>query len=244
MFSNALWLLTTAFWVLMIIDCMSKEPERRTWIWILILLNYIGALVYFILRYLPRSNLALPRFLGRWTRRQELWNAEAEAKNIGKDHQFVRLGNILFEIGEGDRARTSYYQALEKNPQNLQALWGAASIEVEKKNLEAACKHLEALLALDPEYKFGEADLLYSRVLYMLQDLGRARDRLEQNARTWGNAEARLLLAEIYLQDGNNEGARQQLDKMLNGLRGSPRFHYQNNRHLVRKAERLLKKCS
>jgi hypothetical protein len=48
-----------AFWMLMIFDCARYEPDRQTWLWILLFINVPGAVIYFIARHLPRS-AALP----------------------------------------------------------------------------------------------------------------------------------------------------------------------------------------
>lgn len=81
----------TVFWVWMIYDCLQNERDRQTWLWILIFLNLIGALLYFITRWMPRTNVPTPSFAKRWTRRNALWQAEAEAKNIGK---LINISNL------------------------------------------------------------------------------------------------------------------------------------------------------
>jgi len=46
-------LLGTIFWIWMIIDCATKEPsgtDKIVWILIIVLTNFIGALIYFIFR--------------------------------------------------------------------------------------------------------------------------------------------------------------------------------------------------
>ncbi len=47
-------ILGTAFWIWMIIDCATKEPNDRTdkiiWIIIIVFTHWIGALIYFVVR--------------------------------------------------------------------------------------------------------------------------------------------------------------------------------------------------
>lgn len=44
----------TVFWILMIIECATKEPpygnEKLTWILIIIFTHWIGALIYYVVR--------------------------------------------------------------------------------------------------------------------------------------------------------------------------------------------------
>lgn len=238
---NFIWVLTTAFWILMIFDCAKNETDTRLWMWILILGNFAGAAVYFFLRYLPRLRVPLPRYFNRWTHQQELWNAEAAARNIGNDHQYVDLGNVLHKMGILDRAAEAYDRALEKNPANLQALWGAACVQVETNNYESGKQHLQAILKIDPDFKYGEASAALGHVLVSLQELDAAKAHLEQHVKRWSSPESRLIIAEIALQQNNVEEARNQLETMIINLRGGPQYHYRKHRHLVRKAESLLR---
>ncbi|MGK7875275.1 MAG: tetratricopeptide repeat protein [Xenococcaceae cyanobacterium] len=236
-----LWLLPTIFWMWMIYDCVRNDPEKNTWLWILIFLNVPGAVIYFLVRRLPLIDLPIPNYFNRWTRRREVWNAEAAAMNIGKAHQFVLLGNLLFELELFHRAADAYNTALEKEPNNIQALWGAASIDTKNQNFESAKRHLEKLLELEPESKYGEASLLYIKTLLSLQERDAARVQLEENIKSWAKPEAYLMMAEIQAEQGNIQEARSHLEIMLRKLRGSPQFHYRRNQHLVRKANKLLR---
>ncbi len=50
-----------AFWVWMLIDCLSNEPsegsDKVVWALVLILLPFIGALIYFFVRRPQRAEL-------------------------------------------------------------------------------------------------------------------------------------------------------------------------------------------
>jgi hypothetical protein len=240
--SLGLWvLLPSAFWMLMIFDCVRNEPDRQTWIYILIFLNVAGAIVYFFACWLPRSNVAAPSYFKRWSLRQPLWNAEAGVRNIGKAHQYVTLGNVLTEMGTFDKAVVAYQQALEKEPANVHALWGAAFIEMRNKQFAVAREHLQALLKLDSDYKCGEASLLYGKVLFELGDWEIAQSHLEKDIKHWSHPESSLLLATIQSKAGNTQDARNCLETMLAKVKASPIYHYRRHQHVVRKAEKMLK---
>lgn len=51
----------TAFWIWMLIDCAAHEPrgnDKIVWVLILIFLNVLGAILYFLIRRLPRHRQA------------------------------------------------------------------------------------------------------------------------------------------------------------------------------------------
>lgn len=238
---EALVMISSAFWMLMIFDCARNDPERNTWLWILIFLNFPGAVIYFLVRRLPQMNLPVPNYFKRWTLRDKLWTAEAGVRNIGKAHQYVALGNVLLEMGEYGKATDAYRQALEKEPKNTHALWGSAFIEMNNKEFAAAKDHLQTLLKLEPDYKCGEASLYYGKALFELPDWETAKVHLKQDIKYWSHPEASILLAVILTKEGDVQPARECLETMLAKVRSSPAYHYRRHQHLVRKAEKLLK---
>ncbi len=234
-------LIASGFWMLMIFDCVRNDPEKGTWLWILILLNIPGAVIYFLVRRLPYLHIPMPAQVKRWTYRSKLWDAEAAAKNIGNAHQFVALGNVLAESHQLDRALNAYDQALAKEPKNPHALWGTASIEMRRKRFADAKQRLETLLEEDLDYKFGEASLVYGTALYELEDWTAAKAHLQDDMKRWSHPEASLMLAKIQVQDGERDAAKENLEMMMFKLKASPRFHYRKKQHLFRQAQRMLK---
>ncbi|MBD2462757.1 tetratricopeptide repeat protein [Oscillatoria sp. FACHB-1407] len=232
----------TGFWMLMIFDCVRNDPERNTWLFVLIFLNIPGAILYFLVRRLPYLNVPIPPYFQRWSRRQDLWNAEAAVRNIGKAHQYVTLGNVLNEMQMLDKAAEAYQQALEKEPKNTHALWGLASIAMHHQQFAIARDHLQQLLALEPDYKFGEASLAYGKALFALEDWDTVEPHLEKDLKHWGHPEACIMLAKIQINRGEVDAARTALENMIFKLKSAPKFHYRQKRHLIGEAERLLKK--
>lgn len=49
----------TAFWIWMLVECLTKEPstgnEKIIWLLVIILLGWIGALIYFLVRRPQRA---------------------------------------------------------------------------------------------------------------------------------------------------------------------------------------------
>jgi hypothetical protein len=234
-------LLLPAFWMLMIFDCIRNERDRQTWLWLLIFLNVPGAAIYFFMRVLPRLDVPMPSFFKRWTLKQKLWNAEAAVRNIGKSHQHVALANLLLELREWEKARDHFQQALGKEPQNTDALWGISIIEMKQKQFVEAKAHLQTLLKKDPKARYGDASLEYGKTLYELQEWDAAIAHFKTDIREWSHPEASWMLAQIQVQQGQREEARDVLDKMLFKIKSSPTFHYKRHRAVIGKAERLFK---
>jgi tetratricopeptide (TPR) repeat protein len=236
-----LTLLGFGFWVWMIYDCATHDPDRHTWMWILFFLNIVGAILYFFARARYRMNLGLPSYFNPWLMRRKLWTAEAAAVNIGKAHQYAELGDILYDARKFDKAQEAYRTALEKEPTHIKALWGMASLEVNQKSYSNAKTHLQSLLQEKPDFNYGDALLLYGQVLVELEELEAAQIQLSEHIRSWGNPPGYLLLAQVYEKQGDRTAARELLEKMMIKVKGSPPYYYKRNRQYIYKAEKMLK---
>ncbi|MFK8183117.1 MAG: tetratricopeptide repeat protein [Phormidesmis sp.] len=241
-----LGLLGGAFWMWMLYDCLKSGRGAQQWLWILLFLNVIGALMYFVIEWLPKHPNFLTRFgnaSGFTTRkmRDQLWQAEADAKNIGNATQFVTLGNLLFDMRKTQQAAEAYGQALEKEPKNAKGLWGAAQAASNLKQYDEAKDYLARLLKTEPEYAYGEASLAYGEMLYRTDEKEAAADHLRQHLKNWSNPEGYLILASIQTEEKNYDAARESLETLIIKVKGFVPFQYRKNAHFIRQAERKLK---
>jgi len=242
---EAIWaspvaLIGTVFWLWMLIHCIRNDPERYIWLWVIIILNIFGALIYFIARWLPQTRLQPPKFLNRLTRGKELQRLQVAARQIGNSHQFVQLGDAQREMGQYEPAADSYFKALEKEPKNLQALWGLAQVEMHWKQFDKARPRLESVLAVDPQYKFGDVSLAYGRCLLELGEKDAAFEHLGEHLKRWKTPESQVVYGELLADRGDAVGARKILEGMILEVSGSPKFFKRQSARWVRKAKRIL----
>ncbi len=219
---SGMGLLYGAFWMWMLIHCILHEPDRFFWIWLLVVVPFPGPIVYAILRFFPQREFSAPRWLRAWMRGKELSRLEAAAGQIGNPYQFIQWGDALRETGRYSQANDAYRQALAKDPQSLQALWGAALVAVRQQRPEDVKALCGQILALDPQYKFGDVSLAYGRALKDLGEAAAVRQHLEQHVRRWRHPEAVYLLACQCRADGDPVAAREHLQAMLRDINGSP----------------------
>jgi hypothetical protein len=234
-------LLGAALWIWMLVHCARNDPERNLWLWILFIGNAPAAVIYFLVKWLPGARLSTGHsLLGRWAKSRQIPRLEAAARNIGNAHQYVELGEACRETGKTERAAECFQRALQKDPQHMPALWGAAQVEMQRQNFAAAKTHLEQILAKDGTYKFGDVSLAYCRTLVTLNQTDAAYERLEQHLKRWTHPEAYVLIATILVDRGEAEPARQHLESTLSDLQGGPAFFARQNRVWARKARKLL----
>jgi hypothetical protein len=229
------------FWMLTIFDCVRHEPKGSNWLWILIFLNFPGAVIYVVARKLPELDVSLPTFFKRWRMRSALHHAETGVYRVGNAEQYVALGNVLLEMGKYDRALESYHEASSRERSNPHALWGCAIVEIHQQQFDLAAKLLKALLRQEPNYKSGAASLLYGKVLYELALWDKAKQQLTRNLARWGDPESSLLLAKIAIQDRELVIARGYLEQTIARLTTSPLANRRQHQQLIDRAEQLLK---
>lgn len=239
-----LQLLYFGLMVWMLVECLRKDPDRYLWMWVILIFVPIGPLLYFFIRWLPHNELRAPRALRGWTRGKEINQLETAAAQIGNAYHHIQLGDALRETGKIERAAASYSQALAKEPSNPQALWGAALIDMRKKEYARACPRLEKLLEIDPQYKFGDVSLAYGRTLFELGRREEACAHLQKHISRWRHPEGLYLMAQLSAEQGKNEEARSHLQAMLLDINGSPRAIARKHGMWKSRARRMLRRLS
>tara|TARA_R110002111_G_scaffold168038_2_gene234000 strand:- start:122654 stop:123484 length:831 start_codon:yes stop_codon:yes gene_type:complete len=230
------------FLIWMIVDCIRKDPDRFLWFWIILIFQPFGAMIYFFVRWLPTNHVQLPEFARPFFRQRRLNELETAALQIGNAYQFVRWGDALKDSGVYQKSLAAYQQALAKEPDNLQALWGAAQIEMKLKQFEIAQIHSQKILEVDPEYKFGDVSLLYCKTLCELDTPEKAREQLVKHTKRWRQPEALFMRATLESGAGDHQAARTTLQSMLLDINGSPRGIARKFVRWKSKARRLLKR--
>jgi hypothetical protein len=199
------------------------------------------ALIYWLNRSSQYQSRKILNPLRRLQLQQELHRARIAAKYIGKAHQYLMLGNILLELGELDRAQLAYTKALNKEPKNSYALWGAALVASDQDRWAVASRHLELLLKIDRRHLQGDASLLYAKVLFNLEKWSIVRTHLNEDIYYWGHPESVVFLAKIEIQDGNIGAAKKLLEDMLFKLNSSPAYHARRYQLVAREAKSILR---
>jgi hypothetical protein len=163
------------------------------------------------------------------TRAGEIARAEADAHNIGNPHHFIKLGELLLETGNYPKAGAAFNKALEREPDDIQALWGAAQVDAMNRDFSAALPKLEKVLKQQFDYKYGEASLMYARALFELKDGKKARQHMQVHLEKWTHPEAKYMMGAMLAEDGKNEEARTMLKAAILDMKGAPSYYRSRN---------------
>ena len=233
--------LYAAFWIWMVWHCLKTEPDRMLWLWVLFVVQGVGPVLYFVLRYLPSTEFRPPSFFRRWTRGAELARLETAAIRIGNPHQFIQWGDALRDVGRYESAAVAYGNALKKEALNLQALWGAAQVAAIQKQHEQTRDWTRQILEKDPQYKFGDVSLAHGKALVELSETAAATDHFERHVKRWRQPEAVWLLAKLLAGQGHSQLARDHLQALLQDINGSPTAIARKHGRWKSRAKQLLR---
>lgn len=234
-------LLYVAFVAWMVWYCWKYDPDRNVWLWILVMFVGVGPVIYFFVRFLPTARSGELPWAGWLRRRKNLASLEAAAVQIGNPHHFIQLADALRERRQFPRAQELYTRALSKEPDNLSALWGAASCEFALSDFAGAREKLSRVLARDPQYKFGDVSLLFAKSLQALGDADATTAHLSQHVKRWRQPEALYLYATLLVDRGENATAKQVLNDLIVDVNNSPRGIARRHLFWKSKAHKLLR---
>ncbi len=238
---GALSILYVPFFIWMLIDCVRNEPDRGIWIFLMIFLQGIGCFAYFFIRFLPRGNFGFLNSLVARFQTKELKRLRVEAKQIGNPYHWVHYGEKLRELQQYSKAEKAYRTALEKEPENIQALWGLAICLENQKQFEEALQIVTQVYQQDPAYKFGDVSLAYARLLLALERWKEAREHLESHVKRWRQPEGLYLLARCQFHQNDRDQAKETLEMLIMDIEASPSAIARKQKTWKSKAKKLLR---
>lgn len=215
----------------LIIHCL-KTQRSTTWIFVLVLLPFIGAAAYLIVELLPeiagsRSGRRTMRGL-RATLNPEgdLRRLETEMKVSGNVHARQRYADELVRLGRAQEAvdiyRTSLTGLFADDPK---LLLGFAHAQFAAGQASGARQTLDELIGKNPDFKSPDGHLLYARALEGEGNAEKALSEYAALADYYPGAEAGVRYAKLLKGAGRLPEARAVLENLLDRAKLAP-AHY------------------
>lgn len=234
-----LGILAQGFWIWMLIDCIMNDPDRLIWIWVILFLNFPGALIYFIARKPVNLKGATPGFISGLIRSRETAEAEAAVRNVENPYNLAKLGDIYLDTRRINKASDAYERALKIDGGEVRALWGSARVDIINKQTAAAKVKLEKLLKKEPTYSYGDPSLAYGRILFEEHDKT-ALAFFQDHITRWGQPEALYMLGVLLVENKEPEKAKKLLEGAVLDIKGAPGYYYSANRKWISRMKAVL----
>jgi len=224
-----------------------KTGRPYFWIFLLIFVPGIGALIYIAVEILPgfTGSLAARRAMRRAGQivdpQRALRQHRLEYERNRSVETATRLANGLIRDGKHDEAIEVCVEAragvFADDPTILQTLAGAYFAKGE---FASTVETLDSLREKNPDFRSPESHLLYARALEEDARTDRAIEEYEALARYYPGVEARARLALLHRELGNAETATRMLEQIVEDARLAPKHFQRAQREWIEAAKKAL----
>jgi hypothetical protein len=232
-------LLVFAFQIWMIVDCVRSGNEWY-WIWIILFLGPVGALIYFfVCRY--RSTGIERSFSKRRIQQRQMEELKSKIHHLDKAYHYAELGDLYRERHEWALAQQAYESALERDDSLFDATVHLGYVLLAQGRAADAWKLLEPAFQHQPSFESGQLIWQCARCQAALGQVQQARQLYERLLENHSYFEAQYEYSELLGRLGDKEACVAAARQLVEDVKHAPRFHQRAGRPWLRKAQHLLR---
>jgi hypothetical protein len=226
---------------LAIVHFIRRRPDT-IWLWVIIFLGPLGALVYIGMEVLP--DLALLRqSLDSYGRKKRITHLEAVVLQNPSSGNYEELADLYLDEKKYARAKECYDKAITPRMDSLDAVYRRGIAEIHLGDFTAAVADLETVTARDPKYDFNRAIALLAHAYANTGETEKAEPLFRHANEVSTLSETQLNYAAFLLSRGRHAEAREWAERILAKKAAMPRYLQRRERPWFRKAKALLKRC-
>jgi hypothetical protein len=221
-----------------IVHFIRRRPDTY-WLFIILFLGWIGAIVYIVAEVIPDAGLLRGEFqvFPRRRRIHELERAILDNPSAGN---YEELGLLYLDDGDFVRARACYDKAISSRTDSADPFYRRGIAEVELGDFAAAVPDLERAVAADPNYDFQRAKGLLAHAYAQTGHAEKAEALFQQATKISTSSETYYNYALFLQSQGRVEEAREWAQKILDKKPTMPGYLRRRERPWFRKAYALL----
>jgi len=224
--------------IIAIIHFIRRRPNFF-WLWI-ILMHWVGALVYIGVEVLPDAGLLRQSFKV-FPRRRRIRELEAIILDNPSAGNFEELADLYFEEGKYQRSRDYYDKAISSRTDSPDPFYRRGLAEIELHDFPAAVSDLERVVQKDPKYDFYRAAGLLAHAYAKTGNAEKANTLFRQTVQISTLSETYLNYASFLAEQGRTAEAREWSQRILAKKPTLPGYLKRRERPWFRKAKGLLK---
>jgi len=222
-----------------IIHFIRRRPDTY-WLYIILFLGPIGALVYLFAEVLPDAGLLNQSFKGisRGKRVRALELAILDNPSAGN---FEELGELLMESGNLQLARDAFDKAIAARSDTLDTFYHRGVCAILLGDAAGALPDLEKVVSKDPSHDFYRAGGLLAQAYALTGQKEKSEALFRQVTITSTLSETYLNFADLLASEGRTTEARQWAQKVLDKEPTMPSYLRRRERPWSRRARKTLK---
>ena len=226
--------------VVAIVHFIRRRPDGY-WLWVILFLGPLGALIYIFVEVLPDAGLLRQSFKV-FPRRSRIRELEAAILDNPSAGNYEELADLYLEDGNFARARQCYDRAISSRTDSPDPFYRRGIAELEMGDFAAALPDLERVVRQDPKYDFHRAKGLLAHAyantgnIDQAQNLFREAIQISTLSETYYNYATFLASQERYAE------AREWAQRILAKKPTMPGYLKRRERPWFRRASGLLKR--
>ena len=211
------------------------------WIYIILFLGAVGALIYLVVEALPDAGLVGQSFK-IFPRRKRIGQLELAIRDNPSAGNWEELGNLYMDDGNLQLARTAFDRAIAARADTLDTFYRRGICALQLGDSTAALPDLERVVLKDANYDFHRAAGLLAHAYAQTGQEKKAEALFRQVTITSTLSETYLNFANLLARTGRNAEARQWAQKVLDKEPTMPGYLRRRERPSFRSARAILKR--
>jgi hypothetical protein len=223
-----------------IIHFIRRRPDSY-WLYIILFLGPVGALVYIFAEVVPDYTL-LNQSLKGISRHKRIAALELTIRDNPSAGNYEELGELLMEDRKLVQARDTFDKAIGARSNTLDCFYRRGVCAVLLGDAAGALPDLEKVIAKEPNYDFNRAPALLAQAYAQTGQKEKAEALFRQVTVTSTLSETYLNFADLLASEGRNAEAREWAQKVLDKEPTMPRYLRRRERPWSQRARKTLKR--
>lgn len=226
--------------IVAIVHFIRRRPNFY-WLWIILFLGPLGALVYIVAEVLPDLGLLRNSFKG-FPRRKRIRQLLMEIHDNPSSGNYEELGDLQMDEGKLQLARAAYDKAIAARSTTLDCFYRRGVCALLLGDAPAALPDIEMAVQKDPNHDFYRAAGLLAHAYALTGQKEKADAMFRQAVERSTLSETYLNYADFLASQGRNAEARQWAQKVLDKKPTMPSYLRRCERPWFRRASSVLRR--
>ena len=223
-----------------IVHFIRRRPDNY-WLYVILFLGPIGAIVYLAVEALPDIGL-LGQSFKVFPRRKRIRELEMAIRDNPSAGNYEELGDLYMDDGQLAAARGAFDRAIAARADTPDPFYRRGVCAILLGDAAAALPDLERVVGKEPDYDFQRAAGLLAHAYAQTGQKEKADALFRRVTVTSTLSETYLNYAELLASEGRNSEAREWAQKVLDKKPTMPGYLRRRERPWFRRASEFLKR--
>jgi hypothetical protein len=225
---------------LAIVHFIRRRPDNY-WIFVILFLGPLGAIIYLLAEALPDISL-LGQSFKVFPRRKRIKELEAAIRDNPSAGNYEELGNLYMDDNNFVQARSAFDKAIAARADTPDPFYRRGVCAINLGDTAAALPDLERVVSKEPDYDFQRAAGLLAHAYAETGQKEKAEALFRKVTITSTLSETCLNFADLLASEGRNAEASEWAQKVLDKKPNMPAYLRRRERPWFRRAKEMLKR--